>query len=103
MPCDTVLTQVEKRDALADLRKRLQSGDASVVIGREGGLAFKGWEGRRGMADVCAYRLLKIENSFAMQQAIHKAELLAGRKLNEQAVASGLHSHDDGKTWSKHK
>ncbi len=33
--------------------------------------------------------------------ALAKAEAQAGRTVDKQAVASGLHSHDGGKTWGK--
>jgi hypothetical protein len=31
-----------------------------------------------------------------------KAEAMAGRPANKQAIAQGLHSHDGGATWHKH-
>jgi hypothetical protein len=35
--------------------------------------------------------------------AIARAEALAGRSVNRQAVAQGHHSHDGGATWHQHK
>lgn len=111
MPCDTVLkpnqTLAERNReidaALARLEAYLTNGVVSVGIGMNGAITFDGWKDRDGLSDVCAYRTLTNEKkSWALRQAILKAERKTGRKVNPQAVASGLHSHDGGKTWSRH-
>lgn len=112
MPCDTVLRNGEtkaQRSARADaaakrLEAALAAGKARVVIAPNGAIAFQGWEGedRDGVADVCAYRRLTAASSWALRQAIARAEASQGRKLNPQAIAGGHHSHDGGKTWGTH-
>ena len=37
-----------------------------------------------------------------LRRAIMRAEAMAGHKIDPRAVASGMHSHDQGATWSKH-
>jgi hypothetical protein len=51
------------------------------------------------VTDVCAYRTLTASNSWALRQAVAKAEQLAGRKVSAAQVAAGTHSHDGGKTF----
>ncbi len=112
MPCDTVLRENETKDqrraradaATAKLEAALTAGRATVKIGPTGAIAFVGWqaEDRDGVADVCAYRRLVAKRSWPLTQAIARAETLAGRKLNPQVVAAGVHSHDGGATWGKH-
>ena len=111
MPCDTVYapkqtpqqrrTQIE--EATARLEKALASKEAGVVIDKAtGAVAFTGdWKDRAGVSDACAYRRLSVKSSFALRQAVATAETVAGRKVNAQAVAAGVHSHDGGKTWGK--
>lgn len=107
MPCDTKLApnqSLTERGAQIDaalkrLESALQAGRVSVGIAANGAVAFKGWNDRDGVSDVCAYRTLASGNSWALRQAVARAEALAGRKVNPQAVAAGHHSHDGGKTW----
>lgn len=105
MPCFTQpnLSEIQKqnrRKAVERLRGFLAAGTVQVVIGRNGALAFKGWtaEQRQGVADVCAYR--QIANTPEMRRAVMRAEAMSGAKLNLQAVAAGVHSHDEGATWN---
>lgn len=104
MPCElrtlTVNEKIDKTNALDRLRTGLAKGAVSVVVGRGGSLAFKGWSSPL-YADLCAYRQLASENFAPMRMALARAEALAGTKLNPTAVASGLHSHDGGSTWSR--
>lgn len=113
MPCDTVRVGEsawarERREAsieaaLAALEADLERGVVSVVIDRaSGAVAFDGWASgsRSGVSDVCAFRRLELSSSMALKLAIERAELQAGRAVNREAVASGLHSHDGGRTWS---
>lgn len=104
MPCTTRrltanLSQQRQAD-LDKLRAGLRSKQVSVVIGKGGSLAFKGWSSPLA-ADLCAYRQLLGENNLDLRLAIAKAEALAGARLNPTAIASGLHSHDGGATWSR--
>jgi hypothetical protein len=109
MPCATPRKNqtLEQRSnevqaALKRLERSLQNGAVRVTIGANGAVAFVGWNDRDDVADVCAYRTLAAENSWALRQAVARAEQLSGRKVNPRAVAAGLHSHDNGRTWSKH-
>lgn len=36
------------------------------------------------------------------QTAGSRAEVTAGRTLDQRAIASGQHSHDGGRTWGAH-
>jgi hypothetical protein len=109
MPCDTRLREGQTlaqrgevvKKALSRLEKALTEGRTKVKIGTNGAVAFDGWkpEDRDDVTDVCAYRTLAAQNSWALRQAVAKAEQLAGRKVNTHAVASGVHSHDSGITW----
>lgn len=107
MPCDTRLREgvtleqrmTEIKRALTRLETYLQSGAVRVTIGPNGAVAFAGWKDREDVTDVCAYRALAGENSWALRQAVARAESTQGRKVNVHAVAAGHHSHDDGKTW----
>ena len=111
MPCDTVRLRpnqtladrnAEIKSALKRLEQRLQAGQVRVVVDRASGAAgFAGWgkEERASITDVCAYRVLAAENSWALRQAVARAEAQAGRKVNPVAVAAGVHSHDDGRSW----
>ena len=106
MPCTTInLTDQVKHaqsEALARLKRQLAAGTAQVVIGATGGIAFKNWTGERGMLfDLCAYRKLLASNSPELRRAIARAECTSGRKVNQATIATGVHSHDGGVTWSK--
>jgi hypothetical protein len=110
MPCDTrPETQTEEgKRVLADATRRLEAalaaGTVQAVIGAQGGIAFRGWrEGERGgLTDLCAYRRLRAANSPELRRALARAEVLAGRTVNEQAINAGVHSHDGGHTWGSH-
>lgn len=109
MPCDYVRPATQSaadrareiRETLKRLNGLLAAGTVRVVIGPRGELAFAGWtpEQRNAVSDVCAYRRLTAEGSFALKRAIQQAETLAGRRLNQQAIAAGVHSHDGGQTF----
>lgn len=109
MPCDTVKTnetpaqrQAAVKKALTRLETALTLNQAKVTIGPNGAVAFTGWkpDERDGVTDVCAYRTLTAQGSWALRQAVARAEGMAGRKVNPNAVAAGVHSHDGGKTWN---
>ncbi len=109
MPCDTVKKpnqtlesrSQEIKKSLSRLETALTQGRAKVRIGPTGAVAIDGWkpEDRDGVTDVCAVRTLLAENSWPLRQAIARAEALAGRKVNHQAIAAGHHAHGD--KWHK--
>lgn len=106
MPCDTRpnLTEQAKqnqRRAIARLEGSLNAGTVTVQIGAQGAVAFRGWvdQDKDGLTDLCAYRRLAATNSPALRRALAAAEVRAGRKLDQRAVASGVHSHDGGGSW----
>jgi hypothetical protein len=88
MPCDTVLEQnqtIEQRqretkEALDRLERYLKNGTVQVKVGPQGAIVFQGWRDRSGVS----------------------AQAMSGKRVNPKAVASGTHSHDGGRTWSKH-
>lgn len=88
--------------AIKRLNAALGAGTAQVVIGAAGSIAFKGWNEREGVSDLCAYRALAASNSPELRRAVMRAEAMSGRKLDTRAVASGVHSHDGGSTWGSH-
>lgn len=109
MPCETTMKsgqtlterKLEVREAIAKLSAALVSGAAKAVIGPQGAIAFAGWtnEARNGVTDLCGYRLIMATGTALAKQAIARAEQLAGRTVNRQAVAHGIHSHDGGATF----
>lgn len=107
MACETILrpnqTLAQRMDeakrALERLERYLQTGSVRVVIGPTGAVAFSGWKDRDDVSDVCAYRTLAAQNSWALRQAVARAEAQQGRKVNPRAIAAGHHSHDGGRTF----
>jgi len=110
MPCDTKLRENqtlaqrdrEIKEALSRLERYLKTGSVRVQVGPQGAIAFTGWKDKDGLSDVCAYRLMTLQNSWTLKQAVKRAEVLSNKKINPQAIASGLHTHNNGITWSKH-
>ena len=114
MPCDTsrlpgqTLTErkQEIRATVDKLAKALAAGKIKPTIGPQGAVAFVGWEDRdrNRITDSCALaRTLLTSGSALALNAIQKAEMLAGRKVDRHQVAIGAHSHDGGKNWHSHK
>lgn len=108
MPCDSYIpknmtpiqrkTQIEQ--AIEKLNKAIAAGQVSITVDRNtGAVGFKGDWQREGITDACAYRKLSLKGGFEFKKALMKAEAAAGRKVNEKAVAAGVHTHDGGKTW----
>lgn len=106
MPCEAkAVTQAEKlgqQRALDRLEKAIGNGTVQVVIGAQGSVSFRNWADNAGLADLCAYRRLTASNSPELRRALMRAEAMAGRKLNVNAVSAGVHSHDGGRTWGTH-
>lgn len=113
MPCDTqrrpnqtfTERKIEVRDAIAKLSAALAAGRAKAVVGPTGGVAFTGWDDRARVTDACAYRIILATGSVLAKQEIVRAEQLAGRSINKQAVALGHHAHEHGGKlhWHDHK
>jgi hypothetical protein len=110
MPCDSRLRKGQSlQDRIAEVQrslKRLETslkmGQVKVAIGPNGAIVFLGWKDRDDLSDVCAYRTLAASNSWELRQAVARAEVTSGRKVNPLAVAAGVHSHDGGASWAKH-
>lgn len=113
MPCDTRLKPKqtiqqraeEVRRAVARINQGLVTGRIKAVVGPQGAVAFVGLrdEERDGVTDACAYRRIMATGTSLAKAAIARAEALSGRSVNRQVVGQGVHSHDGGLTWSKHK
>jgi hypothetical protein len=111
MTCDSILNalqtaaqrKAEIQAAFLKLEAAMMKSEVTITIGQNGAIAFAGWSAtdRGGVTDVCAYRKLTVARSFALKQAVMRAEAMSGRKVNEKAIAMGTHSHDNGVTWSK--
>lgn len=108
MPCDTIREgqtmpqrEAEVEDALKRLEEALRLGEVSVRVGPTGSVAFDRWAeaDRAGLSDLCAFRKLSSRGSAALRTSIARAEAVAGRTVDKLAVASGVHSHDGGRTW----
>ena len=109
MPCDTRRKRgqsIKQRAAevekiVATLAEKLAAGRAKAIVGKDGGIAFQGLTDteRDDVTDACAYRRIMATGSILAKQAIMRAEQAAGRSVNRQAIAQGLHSHDGGQTW----
>ena len=107
MPCTTQpnLNAQQKdrmRAAIDRLGAALGTGSASLVIGPSGSIAFRGFDDREGVSDLCAYRALAAANSPELRRAVARAEAMSGRKIDAHALAAGVHSHDGGRTWGAH-
>lgn len=96
--------KVKRETTLERMEKALAAGTITVKVGATGAIAFSKPMNLLddGFSDVCVYRALLAKNSPGLRKAVAKAEALAGRKVNPQAIAAGVHSHDGGKTWGSH-
>lgn len=94
----------EVRRATEALSKGLAAGRIKVKIGPQGAVVFEGLSSseRSRVSDGCLLRRLYVEGSALAKAKLAQAEQLAGRKIDKQVVASGLHSHDFGKSWHRH-
>lgn len=112
MPCPTyvrqnqtaVERQAEIQETLARLEQSIVSGRVTAIVGQQGAVTLSGWSkaDRAGVTDVCALQRLRQTGSAAMLHALQVAEQRAGRQVDWQAIAAGVHSHDGGRTWSAH-
>jgi hypothetical protein len=98
----TVQERLEEiRRAVATLSTGLASGRVKALVGPQGAIAFIGLTEaeRSDTTDACLYRLLLSTGSRLALQAIAHAEALAGRTIDMQAVAAGVHLH--GNKWHR--
>jgi len=111
MPCDTrrrvgqtpEQRRAEVSAALARLVQKLGQNIVRVVIGPQGQVTFAGWNDRDAVTDACAYRTLAAQSSYELRVAVQRAEALQGKKVNPfVAATTGVHSHDEGATWTSH-
>ena len=93
---------IEVESALKKLEQALAAGLVAVKVAPNGVLQFASWSDadRRGLTDACTYRALTTQGSWAFRQAVARAETLAGRKVDQGAMAAGTHTHTNGLTWS---
>lgn len=92
----------EIRETIAELARQLAAGKVKPVIDKKtGAIAWAGWtDGQRNrVTDGCAYRLLMAQGNTTAKLAVARAEALAGRAVNREAIHHGHHSHDGGHTW----
>lgn len=111
MPCDTRLkprqTLKQRADEVRQVVSRimtgLTSGRIKAKVGPQGAIAFDGIAAaeRDGVTDACIYRRIMATGTATAKLAIMRAEQLAGRSVNRQAVARGVHCHDG--VWHDHK
>jgi hypothetical protein len=110
MPCDTRLKPrqtisqraAEVKQVVYDVNSLIAAGKVKPVIDKKtGAVAFQGLDDnlRDGVTDACVYRRLMVSGSSLTKAAISRAEQIAGRTVNKQALAEGHHSHDGGSTW----
>jgi hypothetical protein len=109
MPCDTALlpnqtlterkTEVKKTVEYIDTLLR-ESKLKVAVDKKTGAIAFDLSNSERNrVTDACIYRRIMVSGSALARAQIAKAEQLAGRSVNKQALTQGHHSHDGGRTW----
>lgn len=112
MPCDSkpfrsweTLEQRKEtvREKTMALSAALAAGRVQVKVGKQGAVAFIGWDDREGITDACAYRRIMRHGSALAKNAIMRAAQAAGVEINKQIIGQGAHSHDGGETWHNHK
>lgn len=109
MPCDTLyrrnqtLTQrkTEVKKVVEKFNAGLASKSVRAVVGKNGAITFTGLSDseRDGVTDACVYRQIMVSGTALAKQAIHSAELRAGRSVDKSVLATGTHSHDGGQSW----
>ena len=110
MPCDTrrkrgqslSVRAAEVKKVVADVNSLLSTGKIKAVVDKKtGAVAFQGLDDnlRDDVTDACIYRRLMVSGSSLAKAAIARAEQIAGRSVNKEALAQGVHSHDGGDSW----
>ena len=95
----------EVKQTVTDVNSLIATGRVKVIVDKKtGAIAFVGLnaEQRNDVTDACVYRMLQTTGSTLTKLAIAKAEQLAGRPVNKQALAAGVHTHDGGASWGSH-
>lgn len=117
MPCDTRFKdnyrnsgrrqtiserKAEIKQVVTDVNSLIASGKVKPIIDKlTGAIAFQGLTEtiRDGATDACVYRQLMIHGNSLTKMAIQRAEQIAGRTVDNKAIAQGVHSHDGGRTF----
>lgn len=109
MPCDyereprqtVAQRQAEVRKAKMAMDKMIATNHAKVKVDRNGRVVVTGVPDsvRSRVDDACLMRFIQTHGSVAARQAVARAERQAGRSIDKQALAAGVHSHDGGATW----
>ena len=89
--------------AVGRLNRGLARGTIKPKVGPQGAITFIGFDGadRDGVTDACAYRRIMQTGSQQAKLAIMKAEQMAGRSVDRQALAQAIHSHDGGEIGTR--
>jgi len=96
--------KAEVKKVIYDINSLIAAGKVKPVVDKlTGAIAFQGFDPnlRDGVTDACVYRALMITGSSLTKAKIAQAETMAGRSVNKQALAAGVHSHD-GQTFGSH-
>lgn len=102
-PQQTIQDRIaEVKTSIASLEKLLLRRKVKPVVGPQGAITFTGWEAmdRNGITDACAYRRIMATGSALAKMEIARAEQMAGKTVNRQVIAQGVHSHDGGHSWN---
>lgn len=110
MPCDTRLKPrqtisqraAEIKKITEQVARLLAESKVKAKVDRAtGAVAFEGLtdDVRDGATDACIYRRIMVSGGALAKAKLAQAEALAGRSVNKQALAQGVHSHDGGKSW----
>lgn len=94
--------KLEVKKVIYDINSLIATGKVKPVVDRKtGAIAFQGFDEnlRDDVTDACVYRQLMISGSSLTKAKIAQAEAMAGRTVNKEAVAAGIHSHDGGRTF----
>ena len=92
----------EVRQVAIDVNSLIAAGKVKPVVDkRTGAIAFQGLDDniRDGATDACIYRRIMVTGSSLTKAKLAQAEAIAGRTVNKQALAAGVHSHDGGGSW----
>ena len=87
----------EVRKTIEKVARGIVDGKYKVVIGPQGAVAFSGVPAseRNDVSDACVYRNIMSTGSAMARQLIARAEQLAGRRVDQKALAGGHHGHFD--------
>jgi hypothetical protein len=95
----------EVRQVVYDVNALIAQNKVKPVIDKKtGAITFAGLDPnlRDDVTDACIYRRIMVTGGALAKAKIAQAEALAGRTVNKQALANGVHSHDGGQSWGSH-